>query len=200
MVLGSHAGSFFRCAYPEKGDAFILVGCGTYDEKTRSLIEPAILNRLSAADRQRRQILLNALDTAPDGEERDGILAEWGGLEAKASCYDACFDDHEIAEMLPVDAVGHVETWTDVLRLQREGIEPVIFSNIRKPLLMIGGDTDSHPGGPTTQLLKQHIPQLEYIEIDRCGHEPWRERHGRGPFFDILGRWIKEKSPQPNSE
>lgn len=190
----------FAARHPEKGDAFILVGCGTYDEKTRSLIEQTILDRLSTADKRRRQILLDALDSTPDGRKRDEILAEWGGLEAKASCYDACYHDHEIAEMLPVDAVGHVETWTDVLRLQKDGVEPAIFSNIRKPVLMVHGDTDCHPGALTAQLLKQHIPQLEYIEIGRCGHEPWRERHGRGPFFDILSCWIKEKSPQPNSE
>lgn len=190
----------FAARHPEKGVAFILVGCGTYDEKTRSLIEPTIVNRLSAADKQRRQILLEALDTAPDGEQRDRILAEWGSLEVRASSYDACFDDHQLGEILPVDAVGHVETWTDVLRLQKEGVEPAIFSNIRKPVVMVHGDTDFHPGTLTAQLLKQHIPQLEYIEIDRCGHEPWRERHGRRRFFDILRRWIKENSPQSNTE
>ena len=92
-----------------------------------------------------------------------------------------------------MDAVGHVETWNDVLRLQKDGIEPGIFSRIRIPVLMVHGDTDTHPGARTAALLKAYMPQLEYVEIGHCGHEPWRERHGRGPFFDILCRWIREK-------
>ena len=138
--------------------------------------------------------LLNALKTAPGGEERDKILAEWGRIEDKASSYDASFDGDLAAETPPVDAAGHFETWADVLRLQADGIEPRIFASIRVPVLMVHGDTDTHPGAMTAGLLKQHMQQLDYIEIARCGHEPWRERHGRGPFFDIVSRWIEEKA------
>jgi pimeloyl-ACP methyl ester carboxylesterase len=186
----------FAARYPEKAAALVLVGCGTYDAKTRSLIEPTVLGRLSAAEKERRQFLLNALKTAPGGEERDKLLAEWGSIEDKASSYDASFDGDQTAQTLPVDAAGHYETWADVLRLQTEGIEPRIFAGIRIPVLMVHGDTDSHPGARTAGLLKRYMPRLNYIEIARCGHEPWRERHASEPFFDILSRWIEEKTPQ----
>jgi hypothetical protein len=41
--------------------------------------------------------------------------------------------------------------------------------------------------------LLPHIPQLEYIGIPRCGHEPWRERHGREPFLAALRGWLRER-------
>jgi pimeloyl-ACP methyl ester carboxylesterase len=170
------------------------VGRGTYDAKTRGLIEPAVLSRLSAADKERRQFLLNALKTEPGGEERDKILAERGCIKDKASSYDASFDSDPAAQTLPVDAPGHLGTWAGVLWLQAEGIEPRNFASIRVPVFMVHGDTGTHPGAITAVPLKQHMPQLDYIEIAHCDHEPWRERHGRGPFFDILSRWIEEKA------
>ena len=81
---------------------------------------------------------------------------------------------------MPADAAGYMETWQDVLKLQREGCEPAAFKAIRCPVLMLHGDDDPHPGRATRNVLRQVIPQLEFVGIARCGHEPWRERHARG--------------------
>jgi hypothetical protein len=27
--------------------------------------------------------------------------------------------------------------------------------------------------------LRKYIPQLEYLKLERCGHEPWREQHAQ---------------------
>jgi pimeloyl-ACP methyl ester carboxylesterase len=83
-----------------------------------------------------------------------------------------------------------VETWNDVLRLQREGIEPDAFRAITARTLMIHGAVDPHPGGATRDLLRRFIPRLEYIELDRCGHEPWRERHARDRFVESVRAWL----------
>jgi pimeloyl-ACP methyl ester carboxylesterase len=102
--------------------------------------------------------------------------------------YDVVSDREEGA--LPFDEVGHTETWQDVLRLQREAIEPQIFSRITARSLMIHGAQDPHPGAATRDLLRQYIPALGYLELERCGHEPWRERHAAEPFFSALTEWL----------
>jgi pimeloyl-ACP methyl ester carboxylesterase len=48
---------------------------------------------------------------------------------------------------------------------------------------MLHGDEDPHPGAMIRESLLPFVPQLEYVEIGRCGHEPWRERNGREPFL-----------------
>jgi pimeloyl-ACP methyl ester carboxylesterase len=105
------------------------------------------------------------------------------------SC-DLLPEQSETADRLLPDAVGHVETWNDVLRLQREGIEPQAFSAITARVLMLHGDTDPHPGAATRDLLRQYIPHLEYQELERCGHEPWRERHAASRFIELLRDWV----------
>jgi pimeloyl-ACP methyl ester carboxylesterase len=57
---------------------------------------------------------------------------------------------------------------------------------------MIHGDYDPHPGAATRDLLREQIPALEYLELQRCGHEPWRERHARDQFAAVLTDWLAQ--------
>jgi len=55
---------------------------------------------------------------------------------------------------------------------------------------MLHGVYDPHPGRLIYDSLKPYIQQLEYRELDRCGHHPWKERHAREEFFLILCKWL----------
>ena len=35
------------------------------------------------------------------------------------------------------------------------------------------------------------VPHLEYVELERCGHEPWRERHARNRFLRVVREWVR---------
>lgn len=123
-------------------------------------------------------------DEVARAQFRDNVAAGWGE-------HDVISDSDEGAATLPFDELGHAETWQDVLRLQREGGEPQIFSRITARVLMIQGAQDPHPGAATRDLLRQYVPGLEYVELDRCGHEPWRERHAAEPFLTSLAVWLE---------
>ncbi|HXI60385.1 MAG TPA: hypothetical protein VNO55_30195 [Polyangia bacterium] len=111
----------------------------------------------------------------------------------RAQSYDLIEDTDDGAAGFPADDAGHVETWNDVLRLQQENIEPAAFSAISARVLMIHGDVDPHPGPATRDTLRRFIPALEYISLDRCGHEPWRERHARDRFVEVIRQWLNAK-------
>lgn len=89
-----------------------------------------------------------------------------------------------------LDERARRETWDDMVRLQNEGVYPQAFAAIRAPVLMLHGDYDPHPGDMIRDGLKPHLPQLEYQELPRCGHYPWRERGARDEFFARLRRWL----------
>jgi pimeloyl-ACP methyl ester carboxylesterase len=105
-----------------------------------------------------------------------------GSLDEHAQAFDLL----EESDYAGIDAAGHAETWSDVIRLQETGIEPAAFSTIACPVLMLHGDTDPHPGRATYQTLRQFVPHIEYREFEQCGHEPWLERWGREPFLEEL--------------
>jgi hypothetical protein len=41
--------------------------------------------------------------------------------------------------------------------------------------------------------LTPHIPHLEYVLLERCGHYPWQEKHAREKFFSLLGEWLARR-------
>ena len=47
--------------------------------------------------------------------------------------------------------------------------------------------------------LERYIPQLEYREWERCGHEPWRERAVRDEFFAVLHEWLAKQFTEGSS-
>jgi pimeloyl-ACP methyl ester carboxylesterase len=117
-------------------------------------------------------------------------LEQFGAMHAQLESYAPATDDIDDPGTLAPDATGHSETWDDVLRLQRDNVEPGVFSQIRAPVLMVHGDYDPHPGAATRDFLRQYVPHLEYLELPRCGHEPWRELHAREAFAAALRDWL----------
>jgi pimeloyl-ACP methyl ester carboxylesterase len=85
------------------------------------------------------------------------------------------------------------ETWSDMVRCQKERIYPDAFVSISCPVIMIHGDYDPHPGKMTAENLKTFIPQLEYKELSKCGHAPDIEKYARDEFYDFLRQWLNER-------
>ena len=191
---GAMLGLSLAAAHPDRVAALALVGCGTYDETTRTLYRARVADRLGPEGRARKAELAARLAVETDPAERDRLLAASGAIVDSAQAVDP-LDDDGIDDALEVDAQGHGETWNDVLALQARGVEPASFAAIRAPVLMLHGADDPHPGAATRDLLARHVPHLEYVEFPRCGHSPWKERHARDPFLAALAAWIFSHTP-----
>ena len=174
----------YAARYPADLRTLALVGCGTYDAASRAEYERRINANLGTEGLERKKALRGAIERARDADACDRLFAQLGALNLEAQSFDALADDDP--ESLVVDAAGHGETWNDVLTRQAEGIEPQSFDAIGARVLMLHGEDDPHPGAMIRDSLLPYIPQLEYVEFVRCGHEPWRERHAREPFFGAL--------------
>jgi len=183
-LLGSSWGAMlalaYAAAYPDSTGPLILVGCGTFDLVARSAMRKAIAERTDDGVRAR----LKYSDQLADADERLRAFAE-----ATASIYS--YDPVTIPrDEEKVDARAQRETWDDMLRLQAEGIYPAAFATIKVPVLMVHGLFDPHPGRMILESLKPHLSQLEYRELDRCGHYPWLEKAATDSFFFLLREWL----------
>jgi pimeloyl-ACP methyl ester carboxylesterase len=139
-----------------------------------TLIDPAVKSQL-------KQKIANA----PDRHIRLAAFKAYGDYVASVQAYDPLPDPSP--DPFPVyDPEGHAETWLDAMRLQEQGVEPTRFSSITCPATMIHGADDPHPANLIFADLKPHIPQLQLIELDKCGHEPWLERHTREEFLRLV--------------
>jgi pimeloyl-ACP methyl ester carboxylesterase len=187
---GAMLGLSFASRHPASVARLVLVGCGAYDTGARARLNSTIRERLGPDGTRRADELLHQAEHEASPALRNAALQEFGALHAQLETYAPIADDADDAESLPTDATGHSETWDDVLRLQRDGVEPAAFSRIRAPVLMLHGDYDPHPGTATRDFLRKYIPQLEYLEFPRCGHEPWRELYAREAFAAALCDWL----------
>jgi pimeloyl-ACP methyl ester carboxylesterase len=186
---GAMLGLSFAARHPEAVRSLVLVGCGTYDEATRAEYQRRFNDRLGKDGRRRMDELRDELARATGRDEKDRLIEARGTLAEGAQSFELV--PAAGPPRLRTDAIGHGETWTDVLRLQAERREPKEFETIRAPVLMLHGENDPHPGSATRDLLRLHLPQLEYVEFPQCGHTPWLERHAREPFLAELRRWLR---------
>jgi pimeloyl-ACP methyl ester carboxylesterase len=121
-----------------------------------------------------------------DQDERMKVSAE---AEMSIYSYDVRASAHE-ENKVDVDARAHHETWNDMVRLQTENVYPAAFAAIKVPVLMVHGMYDPHPGRLISAGLRPYLPQLEYRELERCGHYPWLESAAADVFFALVHQWL----------
>ena len=182
-LVGSSWGAMlalaFAAAHPAVAGPLVLVGCGTFDPVSRAAFQATLARR-----RSERLGLATAVevDSAADDDNVTGYSV------------DLVTDDDGTESY---DAEGGRETWDDMLRLQADGTYPASFAAIRSPVLMLHGDYDPHPGRMIRDSLLPHLPQIEYIELKRCGHYPWLERAAREAFYAHLRAWLTNTTKGP---
>lgn len=170
----------FAAAHPDRVSALCLVGCGTFDEASRQRMQETIEERTTPE--LRAEMVRLAREVPHVGGRMARIHDASDGIYT--------FSRAAPAPTLDVDADGHTETWDDMLRLQEDGTYPESFAAITCPVLMLHGSYDPHPGPMIRDNLKQFIPQLGYVEFDRCGHSPWVEEFARDEFIGRLRDWL----------
>ena len=184
-LVGSSWGAMlalaFAAAHPDLAGPLVLIGCGTFDIGARARMREILDARM---DDELRRRLANLAEECIDPDER---LRVQGRLILPLYSYDPNAGELELGAC---DARANRETWDDMVRLQQEGVYPAAFSAIRRPVLMLHGDADPHPGRRIQASLQPYLPQLEYREWERCGHYPWLERAAREEFFACLREWL----------
>jgi pimeloyl-ACP methyl ester carboxylesterase len=168
--------------FPETVKKLVLVGSGPFEERYAGGIVPERLNRLSEEERVEFWKIVEGLDD-PATRDKDGLMARFGALMAKADAFDP----------LPagVEALGYSyeinrKVWEEADRLRASGELLAMGGQIGCPVVAVHGDHDPHPAegvrGPLARVLKD----FRFILLDRCGHEPWLEKWARDRFYEIL--------------
>lgn len=175
----------YAAAYPNSVHALVLVGCGTFDLKSRVRMQEIIDAR---TDENMRRSLERIERNISDPGER---LKKKCEVIKRVYSYDPISNKEDILKE-PFDYGAHEETWNDMLREQENGTYPAAFATIHVPVLMIHGAYDPHPGKMILASLKPYMPHMEYCELDNCGHDPWYEKQARATFFEKVHAWLKQ--------
>ena len=180
----------YAAQYPNQASCIVAVSSGTFTPDSRQSMNEILSKRMSPEVRAERQSLEERIS------DPDELLYAKIRLILPLYDYDAIATQEDDEEY---DGRGNEETWADMLKLQRQGVYPAAFKSISNPVLMLHGSYDPHPGGMIRDSLLPYLPQLEYVEWERCGHYPWLEKAVREDFFTHLRGWLLENLKDESS-
>jgi len=185
-IIGHSWGAMLALAYASQHQdapqCIILVGCGTFDSEAREELQRTLIERTTPQLSSRLRSLPREI------RDPDVRLCVYGRLLEPLYIRDPLQDESDETE--EYDRKGHDESWRDMLRLQATGVYPRSFGGIRTPVLMIHGDWDPHPGRMTLATLSKYLLALDYVELENCGHYPWRETSAKTEFYDQVRTWL----------
>ena len=180
--------------HPELVRKLILVGSGPFQEHyTRGMLA-ARLARLSAEERAEvEKIELHMAD--PGTVSREGLFARFGELLSRGDTFSALpSDELPSAEELPVQPEVYAGVWPQAAAMRANGELLALATEVRCPVAAIHGDCDPHPAEGVREPLSRVLPDFRFVLLQRCGHEPWIERHARVRFFEVLSEILSGDS------
>ena len=180
---GAWLSIFFAARYPAMAKKLILVGSAPFEERYAAQITATRLSRMSDDERHQLAVLSEALGR-PDGNKA-ALFTLFGALLAKADTYDPAPPGDE-GDAMEFRENVYQDAWLEGQALRRSGELLARARQVRCPVVAIHGDYDSHPAEGVEKPLGDAIPGFRFIRLEKCGHEPWRERAARDRFYDIL--------------
>jgi pimeloyl-ACP methyl ester carboxylesterase len=174
----------YAAAFPGTVSRVVSIGCGTFDERSRQELESRLVARETASDRRHLGTIKWQLATARSPADQDAAFGALARLLTRVDIVEPIGPVEDL--VIHHDYRAFQAVWTDMVRLQQAGVYPQEFTRVSCPVTMLHGREDSHPGRLIYESLRQYVPTLRYLELERCGHTPWLERHARDPFFAAL--------------
>lgn len=190
---GAMLGFMFAARYSHLVRKLILVASGVYEDRFAVGITATRLSRLSHADRQRAERLMQTLDNAKI-EDKNQPLAELGYLFTKADIYDPLALETEVLE---VQYSINQSVWEVAKKLRASGELLAMGEHVRCPVVAIHGSYDSHPAEGVRESLASVLTDFRFVLLENCGHYPWLERQARYKFYEILFDELTLPSTQP---
>jgi pimeloyl-ACP methyl ester carboxylesterase len=180
--------SIFATRYPEMVKKLILVSSGPFEESYASGIMETRLSRLNEEDRHQVSALTASLQS-PDTTNKTSLFSMYGALMSKADAYDALPGDAK--DVIEFQESVYQNVWPEAARLRQSGGLLALAKDIRCPVVAIHGDYDPHPAEGVKVPLSRAIKDFRFVLLEKCGHEPWKERAARDKFYQILKDEIK---------
>ena len=170
--------------YPDLVRKLILVSSGPFEAHYAASIMSTRLSRLTESQREQADIYMHRWkETEASFTPRE--WADFGALVASADTY-APVSVGEADDLIPCDGAAFLGVWDEADAMRRSGALLSRASGIKCPVTAVHGDYDPHPYRGVETPLANVLDDFRLILLERCGHEPWRERYARDTFFQRL--------------
>jgi pimeloyl-ACP methyl ester carboxylesterase len=80
--------------------------------------------------------------------------------------------------------------WPAAAAMRRAGELLPIVRQIRCPVVAIHGDYDPTPVESVAVPLAATLRDFRMVVLEKCGHDPWRERRAADKFYELVDRHL----------
>lgn len=87
-------------------------------------------------------------------------------------------------DMLYFDEEQHKALMKEIWEMRESGELLKRVFNITCPIIAFHGTYDPHPMRGVSEPLEERGKDFRMITVERCGHDPWKERYAREEFFE----------------
>ena len=179
---GAWLAFIFAAKNPSLVRKLVLVGSGPFEERYASEIMPARLSRLPENERNELALLLKKMESQGE-KDSDAIMDRVGDLISKSDHFDPLPLEPEPVEFRPE---VYQSVWPEASRLRQSGELLEMGKKITCPVVAIHGDHDPHPADGVRIPLEKVLKDFKFVLLEKCGHDPWLEKHAREKFFEVL--------------
>ncbi|MGD8401698.1 MAG: alpha/beta hydrolase [Bacillota bacterium] len=190
---GAWLALLYAAQYPGKAGKLILVGCGPFEPRYVDQIGRNRLARLTETEQEKFILLLEGLDSGR-ADNMDELLLRLGALVAKTDNYCPLESETDPIDRLPADGVMYNAVWNEAARLRESGGLFEATAHINCPVVVIHGDSDPHPFDGVSTPLEKRVKDLTIYLLEKCGHTPWKEKHARERFLEIVRQELRKLS------
>ncbi|HJX13721.1 MAG TPA: alpha/beta hydrolase [Dehalococcoidales bacterium] len=168
--------------HPAPVGKLILVAGGPFEERYAGGIMPTRLERMTEVQRREVFRLADVLSD-PSGGDKDAAFARLGEIIARSDTFDPLPYQSELLEVRYDIYQG---VWPEADELRNSGELLRLGEKVRCPVVAIHGDYDPRPAAGVRDPLSRVLEDFRFILLEKCGHEPWREKDARDRFYKIL--------------
>ena len=181
---GAWIAYIFAYRFPESCKKIFLIGSGCFDVKYLSLLNERRLSKLSEDQKYEYITLISELNK--DVPDRDIKLDRLGKLAEMSDNY--CVEDgtENKEDIIQLDGNLYSAVWNEGSKLRENRYFTDIAGEIKVPIVVIHGKYDTTPIEGVVEPIKNKLDCLEWYEIDKCGHNPWKEKYGKDEFINIV--------------
>jgi pimeloyl-ACP methyl ester carboxylesterase len=180
---GAWLSLIFAARYPAMAKKLILVSSGPFEEFYAPQITETRMSRMNGEERLQARVLLDALESPK--RNKAALFSLYGSLLSKTDGYDLLPPGDE-SDMMQFRENVYQDAWSEAQQLRRRGGLVALAKQVRCPVVAIHGDYDPHPAEGVEKPLRNAIGDFRFVPLEKCGHEPWKERAAKEQFYDIL--------------
>jgi pimeloyl-ACP methyl ester carboxylesterase len=196
VLIGHSWGAWLSCfvaaKYPWLVHKLILIGAPAFEEPYVALLRENRLQRLPPEEREEFIHLAETLNRRPEAGEAAADLGRLGDLAGKTDTYDPIPLDFDVPAPSISEKAGEIYAgvWLQAAAMRRDGEILPIVRRIECPVVAIHGDYDPTPVDAVAVPLSATLREFQMAVLEKCGHDPWRERWAVNEFYEILERQL----------